>query len=53
MCTYVEIYTTKYEKSSFLKKLREKNFELVSKESFSEKWYNPSTEETVILEKIF
>ena len=35
MCTYVEIYITKYEKSSLLKKLREKNFELVLKDSFS------------------
>ena len=41
MCNYVEIYSTKSEKSSLLKKLREKNFELVSKDYFSEKWYKP------------
>lgn len=48
---YIEIYSTKSEKSKLLKKLKEKNFELVSKDSFSEKWYNPRTEETVILEE--
>lgn len=46
---YTEVYFTTRQKMNFVKQLKKKNFEIIGICDWSETWFNPSTDERVVL----